>query len=298
MKLALGLPWYSGPDDNVFPHYMDFMAYLGALRERSVLRDVLGKERFAEVLQSLPPLDEGNPEGGEGEPTEKDWEDLGRLSFGTFNRSRLSMVGKAREMIVEDAMQWGADWLLWWDADMLFPISSFLQLWRNKKMVCGALAFTARHPVHPVIYRMRTHTEPNGQECIDGSDIVMDYPRERLVGNEEVGGELAFGAGMVLYNMKVFREMPQPWFNSTGCGEDWFFCHRASKLGIPRYVDTRVKTWHKEHGARWVNEDAYWTYRKVSRDQYEKVFGPSITVVREAEDGRLGPVAPDGKVAL
>lgn len=298
MKLAIGLPWYSGPDDNVFPHYMDFMSYLGAFRERSVLRDVVGEESFAEILPKLPPLDESTPEGGPGEPTLEEWQAIGRLSFGSFNRSRLSLVGKARELIVEDALSWGADYLLWWDADMLFPLSGFLQLWRNKKLICGALAFTARHPVHPVIFRMRTHIEPTGQEIIDGSDIVMDYPRNQLVGSEEVGGELAFGAGMVLYNMKVFRELPQPWFTSTGCGEDWFFCHRCSKFGIPRYVDTRVKTLHKEHAPRWVNEAAYWESRKEQRDRYIQLFGPNISEVREAPNGELGPVAPDGKVVL
>ncbi len=298
MKLAIGLPWYMGPDDNTAPAYLDFMTYLGALQERSITRAVLGAERFAEILPLLPNIgDRMNQPKGQAEPTLDDWARLGKIELGLFNRSRLSMVGRARELIADDVLQWGGDWLLWWDADMLFPTSAFLNLWRNQKLIVGALAFTARHPIHPVIYRMKTHLEPDGSEYIDGSDVVMDYPRDQLIGDEEVGGPMAFGAGVVLYDMRVFRELPKPWFNSTGCGEDWFFCHRCSKFGIPRYVDTRVKSFHKEYIPRWACEDTYWMERHVARQTYVDLFGSNVTDVRPDEQGVLWPVTPAGRLA-
>lgn len=280
MKLMIGLPWYTGPDDNTFPLYFDHHLYYGALRERSLVRDRFGKEAFGRLLPQLPPLDERHAGVGWGEPSEEEWERLGVVEIAIVNRSRLSLVGKARELLAEDALEWGADYLFCWDADMQFPHYAFLQLWRAQQLVVGGLAFTARHPIHPVIYRMRTHQAPSGVEIIDGSDIILDYPRDRLITNEDIGGELAFGAGVVLFDTRVFREMPKPWFNSTGCGEDWFFCHRCSKFGIPRYVDTRVKTQHKEHTARWACEETYWMEREAARQTYVDLLGGNVRAVK------------------
>jgi hypothetical protein len=298
MKLAISGHWYAGADDNTGPYYQGFFGYLGALRQRTLVRNLVSSEQWAEMNAKLPLLSEGyiDPKGL-AEPTEDDYEKLGQLEVGMINRSRLSMVGKAREMVVEGAQEWGADYLLAWDSDMLFPISGFLQLWRNQKLVCAALAFTARHPIHPVIYRMKSHQDPQGFEVIDGSDIVLDYPRDTLISDEIIGGPLAFGAGMVLFDMKVFRELPQPWFNSTGCGEDWFFCHRCSKHGIPRYMDTSVKTMHKEHMPRWACEETYWMERHAARQTYVDLFGNGVSEVKADSDGTLWPVTGAGRIA-
>ena len=279
MKLAIGAPWYSGPDENTAFAYMDFMAYLGALRERTLWRERLGREVFTEVVPQMPPLGEGRFPLADPQD-EEEWDRLGELELLLIDRTRISLVGKARDLIVGDAMDHGADWLLWWDADIRFDHDAFLQLWRNQKLVCGALAFTARHPIHPVLYRMRSHwDEMAGMQKIDGSDVILDYPRDTLLTHEA----LAFGAGMVLYDMRVFREVPEPWFSSTGCGEDWFFCHRCMEHGIERWVDTRVKVAHKEHQARWANEGSYWHEREAARQSYVDLFGTGITVVKEGE---------------
>lgn len=271
MKLMLGLPWYAGADPDTEPLYMDQQQYFGALQERSLWRRALGAEKFAEILDQMPPLT-GGPEAN---PTLEEWDRLGVVEVALAVRTRLSLVGKARELLAEDALEWGADYLMSWDADIQVPYSLFLDLWRNQVPVVGALAFTARDPVHPVIYRMRSHLDAKtGFEVIDGSDVIFDYPRGQLVGNEEIGGELAFGAGAMLIDTRVFREMPKPWFNSTGCGEDWFFCHRCSKYGIPRYVDTRVRTGHKGHSPKWITEAEYQRSRELNAQAYDDVFGP------------------------
>ena len=279
MKLVIGLPWYVGPDDNTFPLYFDQMMYYGALRERTIMRDVLGHSKFMELQESLPSLDESPENDGSGEPTEEEWEKLGRLEIMLCNYSRTSLVGKAREIIVDNAKEWGADYLFWWDADMQFKHSAFLNLWRNQKPVVGALAFTARHPIHPVMYRIRQGWDSgNNATVIEGSDVVFDYPKDRLVGNNEVGGELAIGGGVVLYDMAVFNEIPKPWFSSTGCGEDWFFCYRCSEYNVDRYVDTRVKTLHKEHAPRWADEESYWHNIGHNIDEYKKIYGADLQV--------------------
>lgn len=280
MKLVIGLPWYNGPDAETGPLYMDMMMYFGALRERTLMRSEMPRDAWMATNGALPPLDEtGDPEGN---PTEEDYDRLGKLQIALVDYSRCSLVGKAREMIVDVALEWGADYLFWWDSDMKFSPSSFLRLFRNNVPVVGALAFTARHPIYPVIFSIKKSHDPlNNMQVLENSDIMFDYPKDKLVGNEDVGGELAMGGACVLYNMNVFKEIPKPWFMSTGCGEDWFFCHRCAEYGIPRYVDTRVKTEHKEHASRWATESAYWQYREMPamKESYDDLMFPKETKV-------------------
>jgi len=284
MKLMIGLPWYSGPDDSTFPLYFDQMSYYGGLRERTLWRDRLGHDKFMELLPMMPPLDMMPGKDGSADPTEEDWKRLGKLELMISNYSRLSLVGKAREYIVDMCLDWDADYLLWWDSDMRFDHSTFLRLFRHDKPVVGALAFTARHPIHPVMYRVIEKWDSiNKLDMIEGSDIVLDYPKDQLVGNEEVNGKLAMGAAMTLYDMKVFKQIPKPWFSSTGCGEDFFFSVRCHKYNIPIYIDTAVKTQHKEHSPRWADEESYWREREVARDSYVAQFGNNVGHIRDGE---------------
>jgi len=270
MKLMIGLPWYAGSDPDCEPLYQCFMNYLGALRERSLWRDRLGKEGYEEAMEFMPPLDEltNKPLA---EPTEEDWDRLGVVELAVCNMTRTSLVGKARELICEASIQWGADYLLMWDADIRFEFDALLRLWRHQKPVVAALAFTARHPIHPVIYTVKEFD--GGYES---SLPVLQYPKDKLIGNEDVGGELAFGAGMVLIDTVVFKQVPQPWFSSTGCGEDWFFCHRLSEFNVSRHMDTSVKTQHKLHAAAYADEEAYWRYRAEMPDAYKHQFGELV----------------------
>jgi hypothetical protein len=211
------------------------------------------------------------------EPTSAEWEELGVIEFALCNFSRTSLVGKAREHICETAVDWGADYLFFWDDDMRFEYSAFLRLWRHQKPVVAALAFTARHPIHAVIYSIQQkYDSVNNMKVFESSVPVFDYPKDKLITNEDIGGELAFGAAVMLIDCSIFDAMPQPWFASTACGEDWFFCSRMSQYGIPRYMDTGVKTQHKAHSPVWCDEDAYWKYREDMHESYQMHFGEMV----------------------
>lgn len=284
MKLILALPWYAGPDVDTFPLYFDIMMYFGALRERSLLYDRFKRQdhldEFWRLLESLPTLDETGKDP-RANPTREEWDRLSPLQIGICNYTRLSLVGRARELIVDSALEWDADWIFWWDHDMRFEHSTFMRLWRNNVPVCAALAFTARHPFHPVIYTVKeARFDPRNKATLtESSAPLLDYPRDKLVSNEDVGGEIAFGSGVMLTKVDVFKEIPKPWFACTGCGEDWFFCHRCGEYGIRKYVDTRVKTQHKEHNARWSDEEAYWRERELVPEAYENLM--KALIVRE-----------------
>ena len=281
-KLCLGLPWYDGPDEDVFGLHFELIEHLGRLRERSLWRQQLGHEAFMESLESVPPLDAMGADEGRMEPTEEDWRRLGVLEIGWADASRYSLPGAAREKVVDDALAWGADWILFFDNDMKIPHSAFLRLWRHQKSVVAALAFTARKPIHPVIFRFvegfdEVQRMPNWK-----AERVLDYPRDQLITNRDVEGSLAFGGGVVLIKADVFRKMPKPWFSSTGCGEDIYFCMRLHQHGIPRYVDTSLKTAHKIHEPQWSTEEMYWKDREEQAELYLSAFEELQDVDQEA----------------
>lgn len=293
-RLTLALPWYQGPDETTTPFNFQLQHYFAALRERSLWRAALGHERFMEILPTLPPLDETRGDDGRAEPTEDDWKRLGILEIMICDFTRTSLVGKAREGICEAALAYegagtGAkeNYILFWDDDMRYEYSAFLRLWRHRKPVVAALAFTARYPIHPVIYTILRKYDPiNQQKVFEASTPIFDYPKNRLISDADVGGEIAFGSGVMLVDTKVFKEVPQPWFTSTGCGEDWFFCYRLAEHNIQRFVDTGVKSQHKIHMPRWADETMYWAQREQLHDGYIAAYGENL-IKRPRQDAEV-----------
>tara|TARA_R110000824_G_scaffold253662_1_gene442647 strand:+ start:760 stop:1638 length:879 start_codon:yes stop_codon:yes gene_type:complete len=273
MKLVLGFPWYTGPDDNTFPAHFDLMMYFGALRERSLWVNSLDDEEAEKVLEKLPSLDETSYDKGLADPTLEEWKKLGKLEIVLVNHSRTSLVGLAREMIVETAVDLKADYLFWWDDDMRFEKDAFLRLWRHQKPVISALAFTARDPIFPVIFRLTEKWDmANKNKVAEKSEIILDYPRDQLIGSADLGGDLALGAAVCLYDMAIFKQVPKPWFMSTGCGEDYFFSYRCKEFSIERWMDTSVKAAHVHHAVRWCDEKFYWESRENFAETYEQEF--------------------------
>ena len=202
---------------------------------------------------------------------------MGKLDIALIDYSQTSLVGKARDLIIEGALQWEADYVFMWDADMGFEYSSFLNLWRHNVPVVGALAFTSRPPFYPVIMRIIEQSHSNDLPSFT-SEIVFDYPKDQLITNKDVGGAIAFGSGVILLNTAIFKQIPQPWFYSTGCGEDFHFCTRCHEYGIQRYVDTSVKTTHKRWDVDFISEEYYEKYKEENQQIYKDNWPETVGV--------------------
>uniref|UniRef100_A0A6M3L495 Glycosyltransferase n=1 Tax=viral metagenome TaxID=1070528 RepID=A0A6M3L495_9ZZZZ len=272
-KITLGLPWYAGPDVDCYPYYFMFMNYFGRLKERSIWYHAFEENRREAAYKELklPPLDALIEDGDKAELRPED----GLFHF-DLAIERMSLPGLARERIVDMALANGSEWLFWWDADMLFPPSIFLRLFRHQKPVVNALAFTSRDPVQPCLYRIKEGFDPMTHEPMFDSETVFDIPDKPLISDEDIDGRMAFGAGVCLYNMNVFRQIPKPWFNSTGCGEDWFFCVRAARYGVPRYCDTSIPLRHKAFQPRFYDKLLYEQARKEQPDVYKNLMERKI----------------------
>lgn len=254
VKIALGLPWYDGPNRDTAVHYQIFSHYLGRLQERLWW---LANSKW-NVVELPPPLDPVNRK------SEIPQELNGTLfEFCICEEVGCSLPGMARERIVDAALAFGAEYILFWDADMLFGTDAFLRLYMDQKPVVGALAFTGRKPITPVIYKFKDEWAEDGQSVRVFVDIDHDYRRDEL---SQVD---AFGSGMMMVQAEVFRAFPKPWFHSTGMGEDIFFCLQCKKAGIPVFVDTRVKTIHKPtFSDEWHDERAYDKQRLNGSDSH------------------------------
>ncbi len=157
----------------------------------------------------------------------------------------------------------GADYILFFDDDMMFPADTFERLFAHRVPMVGALAFTAREPITPVLYKF--HRRWNFQKQIESADIqpMAYYEPDGLMQVD------AIGTGFVLIDCKVFDRLEAPWFHGAiSAGEDIHFCWKLHQAGIPVYCDTSVKTLHKPNApSRWMEEGYYLEHRRTLERQ-------------------------------
>ena len=218
VKVVIGQCSYKGPDVHCYSRYQEFFHHLGRLQETS------------KTSTETPPFE-----------------------FLTGNQAGNSLIGQARDNICEGALQAGADYVFFFDDDMIFDNDAFIRLWKRQKMIVGALAFTARIPIAPVLWKFTRTWNPERQ-CEDvKADVMLDYPKDQLF---EVG---CIGTGVILISTEVFRRIKKPWFHgAVGAGEDFHFCWQANRAGIAIYCDSSVKTAHRPNFPfEWHNEEAF-----------------------------------------
>lgn len=175
------------------------------------------------------------------------------FEFCTLTVTGNSLIGQARDMIVERALKANLDYILFFDDDMIFARDAFLRLWRHQLPFVGALAFTARTPITPVLYKFKRTW--NFEKQLEDVDIQPDFYYEQ---NSLIKID-AIGTGFVLINTDVFKKIPRPWFHgSINCGEDIHFCWQCARHGIPVHCDTSVRTIHKPNQpVVWHSEETY-----------------------------------------
>ena len=148
----------------------------------------------------------------------------------------------ARNRIVEEALQDKSDYLLFLDADMVFPSDLLLRLLAHNKDIVNALAFRRTSPHYPCIFRW---DEKN--TCYE----TMPYTKGLL----EVD---ACGMNNMLIKMDVFKKLKKPWYyyRDNLFSSDLTVCENFRKAGYKIYVDTDQKMGHI--GAEQVIDESYY----------------------------------------
>lgn len=145
-----------------------------------------------------------------------------------------------RNTCVEQALEQGAEWLLFLDDDHVFGPGFLTRLLAHEKPVVGGLYLQRMKPFQPVAY---THKDEN--------DV---YHALKL--NEYAGDELlevaAVGTGGMLIRSELLRAMEFPWFEHGRASEDLIFCDKVYELGLgPIYCDLGARLGHMSPAALW-----------------------------------------------
>lgn len=153
-----------------------------------------------------------------------------------------SLVYESRNKLAKQAISLGADYIMWFDSDMVFPDDTLLRMlehMKDKEIVSG-LYFRRANPFTPVLFKSYKEKEMS----IEWEDY-NDYPKDSVF---EIAG---CGFGCIMTKTEVFldlalnyRQFFEPYKSS---GEDMSFCFRAKELGHKIYCDSTIKCGHMGH---------------------------------------------------
>lgn len=156
-----------------------------------------------------------------------------------------SMIYDARNMLAAEALDTGADRVLWLDSDMVFQPDLMERLAEDLDagidFVCAPYV-KRKLPTTPIIFKRAEIIDVNGKKTRD-AEVYTDYPKDEVF---EIDG-CGFGAVMMsTYILKAVADtFGAPFDPMPGIyGEDLSFCWRARELGYALYCDSRIKVGH------------------------------------------------------
>ena len=151
-----------------------------------------------------------------------------------------TLIFTQREKLASEALEWGADQLLWIDSDQRFPSNTLEVLQARQVPFCGVNATTRREPILPTALNLEIK-----REMLDGKkgEPYQVWHKVESRGKSGIEQVTAVGFAVTLINREVFEKVPRPWFDviwtdhGNVIGEDVTFCVRCLENDIPVYVD-------------------------------------------------------------
>jgi hypothetical protein len=154
-----------------------------------------------------------------------------------------SLLTESRNRLVAEAIHWEADYMLWMDADHVFPRDALVRLLSHNLPVVGCNYARRLNPTSPTA-------------CVenDGKIELVWSPRE---GVDEVAH---LGLGLCLFDMRVFGAMDQHYDGNfwplfviepsangiSSIGEDVFFFKKVREAGVKVHCDHAL-SWDVGH---------------------------------------------------
>jgi len=153
-----------------------------------------------------------------------------------------TLIFDQREKLAREAIELGADAILWIDSDMRFPSDMLGGMLMRDVPILGVNATTRREPILPTAQNLEIKADKHIWHSVSSK------------GKRGIEKVTAVGFGVSLTRKEVFEKMPAPWFDilwtdSGGIiGEDVHFCIKALDNGIPTYVDHDLTPFIKHIG--------------------------------------------------
>ena len=156
-----------------------------------------------------------------------------------------TLIYNARNLIADNAIKEGFDYVLWLDSDITFEPDTLIKLLidaqkHNLDFVSG-LCFMRRKKTQPVLYKKIWWDVSQDGNVSTGAEPFLDYP-SGLFNCEGAG------FGCVLTSVRLLKAVGDvygsPFTPLMGMGEDLAFCLRARKTGFALWCDAEVKCGH------------------------------------------------------
>ena len=180
-----------------------------------------------------------------------------------------SLVYTSRNGLAAQAIEIDADYVMWFDSDMVFDqdtlnrLLGFLE--RTGESIVTGVYYNRVPPYRPVIFEQL-------ELELDENDVVKGCPNRRWSTPlpEEPFEVSGCGFGCVLMRTEVLKNIDceESWFAPIGnIGEDLSFCLRAREVGYKIWCDPSVKLGHV--GYQLITNRTYNAYNnlEVSRSQ-------------------------------
>lgn len=167
-------------------------------------------------------------------------------------------IDTLRNDIVKKALAMDATKLIMLDTDMVYHPKTVTSLLARNLPVVGGLSFRRYPPFDSIMLKRIGLQYESINEWEEGELVEVD----------------ATGAGCIMYDMDIFRKLPDPWFKfrkeeDTGrsIGEDIGFCEDLRAAGYRIFVDTSVPSDHLTTLA--VNRATNKLYEQMKLRQFE-----------------------------
>jgi hypothetical protein len=185
----------------------------------------------------------------------------------TYLRSSTGNIENMRNEIVKKALHTGCTHLIMMDTDQTYHMETITRLLSHKLPIVGSLVFRRYTPFDPLMFKGDRHKYLGVAEWEDGDLVEVD----------------ATGTGCLLFDMDVFKKLPEPWFKTVKdevegiTGEDFYFCGEARKAGYKIFVDTSIEAGHLSQMI--INKGTWKLYSRVKEAE--------IRAMHEVEHGIL-----------
>jgi hypothetical protein len=144
----------------------------------------------------------------------------------TVINAKSSIVAEARNNGVEEARGSGAEYLLFLDSDMVFPLTLLHRLLLHRKDIVGAVYTRRQAPYSLLGKTLDSQPDPETTGCVEMARLPT---------------------GCMLIRMAVFDALPKPYFffginheQGTLLGEDYAFCDAARAAGFRIWADLNL----------------------------------------------------------
>jgi hypothetical protein len=161
--------------------------------------------------------------------TERQWASLGRDDRPDIElfMAESSGIARNREHLVGEAERWGAQWILWLDADQTFPPETLLRLISLRRPLVGA-----NYP------RREDAPRPTARSVHPDGRVVPAWTTPEKAEAGTLESVTIMGLGVCLVSMEAIRRLERPCF--AGDNEDHYFFSKMIAAGVQPVVDHRL----------------------------------------------------------